>query len=554
MKYISFIDQLGLDINELSQIDANGIIKLQKQLKAKAMLGDANNLGDISNLIDKLKDDNVRQHHVFIEKHNWLKQLISGNHQNIKQSDITIDDVEISNLDDLKYFLSPFLKDNLKVFLSETLSKGKYVLLLKVLTHNYLFSEENNQLIINFFKSRLNYASVYLREGRLKHKEFPIGYITNKVFINCLNEYPDCFNDDMQELNSEVIDIYNSNRRNTNNQEFRFSAKAMVAFSILDTSNVFLKETLVSNADIAKQYSYSSRSSKKTGSGFGGWSIFVIVMIVIRIIFWIGKSSSTSYDYDYIRNSDYKTSPVYNDEIQRMIDSIQRSSSTDDTFTIDEDLIEDTSVIEETVIEDMYRPPSTSDRLKLTDHTKFIYTLKRKVERKTSDDITAITLQPYSNPYHKTFNEIPHNLNHKDNTFIKINNKSKKDLIVFRLTPGIDQSIYIPKGDQISIKAIQNDSLLFYTGTDFVSTRFSHFKKDTDLSNLYKITDYDTSIEKEIIVYPFENNISKVKSSSSNKILIDTVRGETIKANKIKLRQLSINKIYTDWYNKKYRN
>ena len=549
MKYISFIDQLGIDINELSQIDANGIIKLQKQLKAKAMLGDANNLGDISNLIDKLNDETVIQHHVFIEKHSWLKQLISGDYQNIKQGDISIDDSLISNLDDLKYFLAPFLKENLKVFLSETLSKGKYVLLLKVLIHNYLFSEENNQLIINFFKARLNYATVYLREGRLKQKEFPVAFITNKVFINCLNEYPDCFNDDMQELNSEVIDIYNSNRRNTDNQEFRFAAKSMVAFSILDTSNVFLKETLVSNADIAKQYSHPSRSSKKTGSGFGGWSIFVIVMIVIRIIFWVGKSSSSSSnDYDYFKNSEYSSNPVYNDEIQRMIDSIQRSSSTDDTFTIDNDLIEDT------VIEDVYRPPSTDDRLKLTDHTKFIYTLKRKVERKTSDEISGMKLHPFSNPYQKTFNELPYTEDLTNNTFLKINNRSKKDLIVFRLTQGIDQSIYIPVGKRVSIKVIQNDSLLFYTGTDFVSSRFSHFKRDTDLSNLYKITDYDTSLSKEISIYPFENIVSIVKSSSSNKVLVDTVRGETIKTNKIKLKQLNIDKIYTNWYNKKYRN
>jgi hypothetical protein len=81
------------------------------------------------------------------------------------------------NSEDVKYYISPFLKENLKVFLSDTLSKGKYVLLLKVLTHNYLFSEENNQLIINFFKSRLNYAAVYLRESRLKDKESPVGFI-----------------------------------------------------------------------------------------------------------------------------------------------------------------------------------------------------------------------------------------------------------------------------------------------------------------------------------------------------------------------------------------
>jgi hypothetical protein len=178
LKYISFIDQLGIDISELTQIDANGIIKLQKQLKAKAMLGDTNNPRDISILIDKLKDENVREHHIFIERHSWLKQLISGSHQNIKQSEVTIVwFTNKKNSEDVKYYISPFLKENLKVFLSDTLSKGKYVLLLKVLTHNYLFSEENNQLIINFFKSRLNYAAVYLRESRLKDKESPVGFI-----------------------------------------------------------------------------------------------------------------------------------------------------------------------------------------------------------------------------------------------------------------------------------------------------------------------------------------------------------------------------------------
>ncbi|WP_047547943.1 hypothetical protein [Psychroserpens sp. Hel_I_66] len=543
MKYISFIDQLGIDIQELSKIDATGIIKLQKQLKAKAMLGDANNLGEVSNLIEKLKDESIIQHHIFVEKHRWLKQLISGEHENIKQSEVKVDDTSINNLEDLKYFLAPFLKENLKVFLSETLTKGKYVLLLKVLTHNYLFSEENNQLIINFFKARLNYATVYLREGRLKQKEFPVGFITNKVFINCLNEYPDCFNEDMQELNSEVIDIYNTNRRNTRNEEFRFSSKAMVAFSILDTSNVFLKETLVSNAEIAKEYAYNSRSTKKTGSGFGGWSIFVVVMIVIRIIFWVGKSNSSS-DYDYIRAGD--NSFGQSDEFRKLIDSIQRSKSNNGTFNIDEDLTEDA------FNERSYNASPSTDKYKLENHVRFIYTLKRNVERKTKTSDSPIALEPFTNPYQTTFNDLPYLEEENDNTYLKINNKSKKDMIVFRFTSGIDQSIYIPKDESIDIKVVNNDSLTFYTGTDFISTRFSHFKNDTDLSNMYKITNFDTSVEKQISIYPFENIISKVKSSSSNKMLVDTVRAEVIKTDKIKLQQLSIDKIYTAWYNKKF--
>ncbi|MCK8482249.1 hypothetical protein [Psychroserpens algicola] len=544
MKYISFIDQLGLDIESLSNIDSNGIIKLQKQLKAKAMLGDANNLGEVAHLIEKLKDDTTRQSYVFIEKHDWLKQLISGNHKAIKQAEIEVDTSLITNEEDLKYFLAPFLKDNLKVFLSDTLNKGKYVLLLKVLDHNYLFSEENNQLVINFLKARLNYAAVYLREKRLNDKEHPVAFITNKVFINCLNQYPDNFNQEIQELNSEVIDIYNSKRRNVDNQQFRFAAKAMVAFSVLETSNFFLAETLKSNANIAREYTYPSRSSRKTGSGFGGWSAFVIIMIVIRIIFWVSKDSKKS-NYDYINGSNYSSQPIYNDAFQRKLDSLRTLHSVDDILNVEETVIEST---ESTETEPNY------DRFKLADHTKFIYTLKRKVERKNVDKDGYIKpLDPFSNPYPKTFTVIPHKTEDIDNSLVKITNRTKEDLIVFRLTNGIDQSLYIPKNQSTFAKISDQDSLVFYTGRHFVSTKFSHFIEDTDLSNMLVVNKENDIPNSEISIYPFKDKISKVNSSSSNKILIDTTRVEQIKAKNLNLKPLSINKLYTDYYNRKYR-
>lgn len=545
MKYISFIDQLGLDIETLSNIDSNGIIKLQKQLKAKAMLGDANNLGDVAQLIDKLKDNKTRAFYVFVEKHKWLKQLISGDHQSMKQSEIVVDESLTSNIEDLKYFLSPFLKDNLKVFLSDSLKNGKYVLLLKTLIHNYLFSEENNQLIINFFKSRLNYATVFLREKRLKDKEYPIAFIANKVFINCLNEYPDNFNDEIQELNSEVIDIYNSKRRNVNNSQFRFAAKAMVAFSVLDTSNFFLAETLKSNANIAREYTYPSRSSKKTGSGFGGWSIFIIIMIVLRIIFWASKSSSNTSSYDHLKDTDFSSQPWYTDDFKKKIDSLNNIYSPD-VIDGEEPIIEST---------DISIPEPNYDRYKLADHTKFIYTLKRKVERKNVDKDEYIKdLDPFSNPYPKTFNSIPHDISTIKRSVVEIHNKSLKDLIIFRLTNGIDQSLYIPKNESSFIEILNKDSLVFYTGRKFVSTKFSHFISDTDISNMLVVTTEDVSAKKEISVFPFKDKISKVNSSSSNKVLIDTVRVETIRTKNINLKALSINKLYTDYYNRKYRN
>jgi hypothetical protein len=545
LKYISFIDQLGLDIETLSNIDSNGIIKLQKQLKAKAMLGDANNLGEVANLIDKLKDETTRQSYVFVERHKWLKQLISGDYQSIKQNEIDVDKSLISNEEDLKYFLAPFLKDNLKKFLSDTLNKSKYVLLLKVLVHNYLFSEENNQLIVSFLKVRLNYAAVYLREKRLNDKEHPVSFITNKVFINCLNEYPDNFNQEIQELNSEVIDIYNSKRRNVDNQQFRFAAKAMVAFSVLETSNFFLSETLKSNANIAREYTYPSRSSRKTGSGFGGWSIFVIIMIMIRIIFWISKSSSND-DFDYINSSEYKSQPWNNGDFKRTIDSLQSIHSPEDTVDLEETVIESTESASSS---------STYDRYKLSDHTKFIYTLKRKVERNNVDEDGYVKeVEPFSNPYPSTFNIIPNKLKEITGTVVKINNQSRKDLIVFRLTDGIDQSLYIPKNKSSFMQLSDKDSIVLYTGENFVSTRFSHFINDYDISNMLVYDAEDLSKTKQISIHPFRDRISRINSSSSNKVIIDTTRVEDVKTTNCSLKKLSIDKLYTDYYNKKFRN
>ena len=455
MKYISFIDQLGLDIEQLSRIDTNGIIKLQKQLKAKAMLGDANNLGEVANLIDKLKDENVRQCHVFVEKHQWLKQLVSGHHEDIKQSEIDVDDSFISNLDELKYFLAPFLKENLKVFLSESLKKGKYVLILKVIIHNYLFSEENNQLVINFFKSRLNYAAVYLREKRLKDKEHPVAFITNKVFINCLNEYPDCFNGDIQELNSEVIDIYNNNRRNTSNQEFRFAAKAMVAFSILDTSNVFLEETLKSNASIAREYTYPSRSSRKTGSGFGGWSIFVIVMIVIRIVIWAGKSSS---------NNNYSSYPSSNNSVSWMKDLGKNNLN---------ELSNITTVY----------PRISKNRPTVPLHHNLYE-------------------NPYSPKFHKFYPPKTSGDISRFDTYVT--NKTDKDLIMFMLYKNDDKAVYIPKNEKASLQISAKDTILFYSGNDFVSysTSSKFFKSDAYMSKLYVIDSISFDKDHIIDVYP----------------------------------------------------
>ena len=98
------------------------------------------------------------------------------------------------------------------------------------------------------------------------------------------------------------------------------------------------------------------------------------------------------------------------------------------------------------------------------------------------------------------------------------------------------------------------DSIVLYTGENFVSTRFSHFINDTDISKLLVYDAEDFSKQKQISIHPFTDKISRINSSSSNKVIIDTTRVEDIKTANCNLTTLSINQLYTDYYNKKYKN
>ena len=189
MKYTSLTDLLDLSLDEISELNANTIIRLQKQLKAKAMLGDSNNIGEVTKIIEDLKNDSRRACYIFVEKHTWLKHLISGHQDEIKLKEISVDESSIDDLEILKYFLNDYFKAYLIAFVGSALSKGKYEHIHKVLQHNYLFTEAINQLVINFFKARLNYASAYLQNGKFSEKQFPIVFISKKKFIESLNNY-----------------------------------------------------------------------------------------------------------------------------------------------------------------------------------------------------------------------------------------------------------------------------------------------------------------------------------------------------------------------------
>lgn len=552
MKYTSLTDLLDLSLDQIAELNANSIIRLQKQLKAKAMLEDVNNIGEITKIIDDLKNDSRRECYIFVEKHAWLKHLISGNFEDIRLKDIYIDESSIQDLETLKYFLNDYFKENLVIYIGDALNKGKYEHIYKTLQHNYLFTEAINQLVINFFKARLNYACAYLQKGKLSEKQYPVAFISNKKFIDSLNTYPDAFNDEILELNSEVIDTYNRLRRNTSRDNFKFCARVMVAFAHLDTSKVFLKETLESNAEIAKEYAFSStRDKEKSGSGSNSWSIVFIVFIVIRLIIWIAKDVSNDSRPDFnsinFENFDYRSTDT-NDNSPNLtrLDSVIKEMQKGNADS--EDL--------KRVLTDGYKSSkntnSNEGKYKLSNHIRFLYMMRQKVIRKDSTDLNPTELEAFSNPYPKTFNFLPYySIKNIDNTTF-LRNSSNEDLIVFRLKEGIDQSIYIPKNKSTYINLREKDCLVFYTGNDFIQTSLSYFNKNTDFSYLYKV-DSLLSKNTEITVLPFEDKTYESRRLQKTEVKVRTRRIDKIEPKNIDLIPINIDALYAKYYQKKYR-
>ncbi|MGJ8592558.1 MAG: hypothetical protein ACSHXF_08425 [Aquaticitalea sp.] len=457
MIYISLIDELGLDLDSISKIDSQTIIRLQKQLKAKAILNGESNLGETANLIDALKDESERANHLFVEKNKWLKKLLQGDFNGLYASDFQVETSSISDFNGLRNFLEPYLLYQIKPFLSEMVTKGNYNIMLNTLSHYFIFSEQVNEIIVNFFRSKLNFAQIYLSQGKLKENEYPVDYISNKTFIKCLNIYPNSFSDEINEVNSEIIEIYNHNRKRTTNSMFLFSARVMVAFGLLDVSNEYLKDILVSNATIAREWTFPQAHKRKSTGGFSPWAIVFVIFLVIKVIHFSSKSSSSN------------------------------SFSPFDGINVN-------------------RSKAISDNNLITlNNINYIYPLHGANSKHTT--LSEYPLEKYQNPYVHEFYRFyaPKNATDISRNMTYIKNKTDKELILFLLYKNNDKSVYIPKNDSIVIQIEAKDTLVFYSGNKFIGKKNSnirYFEEKRYMSDMYIIDSINVAEPHDIDVFP----------------------------------------------------
>jgi len=561
LRYISLLDELDITLDAIIHIDTAQIIRLQKQLKAKAVLENKSHLEELSELVSQLEHQETKEAHLFIESHLWLKRILLETYEDldVKAFDSTYNPRTATAY--TKVFITPFLLQSLNPTLSYLFSKEKFHLVIRLVSQERFFSEEVKQEIIRFFATQLLEANRYITQGKLKESQVPVSFLKNTDFIESVNIYITALIKEVTEINGTILRIYNRNQRFVN-REWDFAISTMVAFGKLKPSNQQQQEIFTKNAAIAKSSTFKSglleleeRDSQKSNSKnrYPIIIITVIAFVIIGVTIGIFKSNlGTNYTKDGDLNSEKiskeNQATPYTDYDQTVITEKTEETiieTTESTIQTEENSI----ISEETTqpfIPEYITLPNQTKGYTQDSHIRFLYSLKRKVlkgDDNESKEIIKIT--PFTNPYPKTFNAIPTDVP-TNSAQLEIKNSTQKELIVFKLQDGVDQAIIIPENEKSILNFKQGDSIAFYTGTDFTSSRFSHFTKKQEISSIYKITSLSTS--SKIDVLPFKDNSGSVKNPKFKRS-IESLTFYNLKTEKLK----TIETLYRNFYNTYYK-
>jgi len=488
LNYFSYLDNFNLTLNDLVNLSHSKLTEIIEDLNIDPK-------EKFPQILEDLTNDKIRQHHYTIEEHVWLKNILLNNLDNIKQHDIHLNSNSITNNEDFKQFLAPYLYPKVSSLINHFLDKEAYITLFKILEVQDLLSNKLKKSVITTLKAKLNYASNYIEDGLLTKNLSNINYVKSFHVFNSLNLFDDAFNKDLSKLYYTLLNIHDQFEIDSTSKIFKFTSQALVAFGNSELDDIGTKLLIDDNANNAKKYAYKNYNATVKGSNNNVLKTFGILTFILAL-------AITFQFFKLIRS-------------QNPIKKYEESSTqiTSNTFK--------------------------KKRLNYDSRIRFYYTLKRKIIKGKPSPITSNKLLiEFSNPYHKTFSIIPNNMYLlKDiNTFI--DNNTNKDVIVFRMIKGSDQSIYIPKKTSRYIRLEQNDSLLFYYGNQFIPTKLSYFNKNAAISEVYKIIDKPEQSNYSI-------TINENTADSKPKIIED----KAIITKGLKLKKMKLNNLYTKYYN-----
>lgn len=567
MKYISLIDELGITVYTIQTINAARIEQLKKQLEFEGILDSDIKATEHLELINQLEDPAIREATIFIERHPWLKKILLENYKDLDSTsfDSTYDPRAIAPY--TKTYITPFLRQALTSTLSYLLNEGKLQLLVRTVSQKRFFSEEVQQEIASFFATQIKHAKNYIANGELKTSQEPVSFLHHPDFIESINMYIEGVTDEVTEINSAIIRVYNLNQSARNN-EWDYAIAVMIAFGKLAFPNPQQQEVFKKNASMATSSKFKSdlvgfdTPNSQNNNSKGTYIIIafvaVIFIAIVVTIPFINRNSSTDYYYENDsditieehdnenqQDSEYTDSDVSTDTNEEELEE----TATDITELLAKPTEEDTTTEEKpqrTVSDEYITLPNQSKRNTQDSHIRFFYNLKNKVTKGDDNEaIEIIRVTPFTNPYPKTFNTIEEATDKNDNTQLEIVNNTQKELIIFKLQDGIDEAIIIPKSHNAALNFKQGDSIAFYAGNDFTSSRFSHFTREQDISNIYEINALSSGSKME--VFPFKDNSGSAKNAKYHRSI------ESLKLYHLETKKLKpIESLYRDFYNAYY--
>jgi len=496
LKYYSYIDNLNLTIEEFINLSPYKLKEIIHEV-------DALDLDNKTTILSGLQDAVSRSYHITIEENPWLKDLFFKKFHQLKKYKIELSIEHINYLSGFKLFIEPYIKHILPELIHHLIDKNELKLLFHILGQSALFSSACEKDIKSLLTNKVNYAIIYLGKNHIENPEQNIKYTKSYHFYEILNLYEPYFKGELIKLYDTITEVFEQFEINSKDPLFRFVAQAQVAFQKSQIDDVATKLFIDNTAENAKEYAYNYSSETEIGSvqvPFQRNSVILVLGITaIAILMSI-------FIFSRIEQSNRQT-----ELSQKENSSPKKTRSTYDN------------------------------------RIRFYYSLKRITHRtqeiETIPEKTEIT--PFSNPYPKTFNITKSDSVESKNFKVEIKNKTGSDLIVFKMVKGKDESIYIPQDKTIFISINPLDSILFYSGKNFETSKFSQFKSHTAISDIFKLRKIDKATMSEISVMPTDTINSRNDKSISMKNIETT--------DNIELTKLSLDNLYRAYY-KKYAN
>ncbi len=314
--YISPVNLLGLTLDELMNLDSQGIIRLEKRLKVQRLQSGANayNPEQVSNIVKQLSTEEQKKSIYFVERHRYLKEFITTGNDSGEKTFI-IDATTLVNTPNIKEFLEPYFEAYFMKMVKVDFAAKKYDTIIKALSHKELFTDSLLTTYYRYIKSQADIITekVSISEnGELIMKCPEVAYKTyiyllNTVSLGVISE------SNMDYVNA-MIDYYN--RTKNAYSEFSVVQRAFRNFKLIEVASKETKDFYVKVANqvgnlhsSSEQPRPSSREMDK-GSGFSFSGLKIIGLIIGVIIFLarVGRiftSSSSSSNYSTVSSPSY---------------------------------------------------------------------------------------------------------------------------------------------------------------------------------------------------------------------------------------------------------